>query len=1065
MLTSGILEHVEYPEGSWEYDAYMEYAARAEGHDSMADSERAASSEPERSNPQEGQTNQPRQPDSYAAEYELQQQQLSGQHLHEEQLCEHHNDDNTNHIADKKCHTIDGSIPPEILSMLLAAEQAVQNYTDDFERANPKGTRTPYPYRTQNAGSKTAARLKKWLLLLDEGMILTDYRVTLIHFLDLSISKLNGYYAATGTTNIAALYRKYQSQHNIVAQPNSNCCAFNIVSTCRCLAALSHRLSQWDTTRIHVQKLSRIMIIAEVSKSWNSAAQRIIEKAKDDAKTAFNICRPYTCITEIEAPDHWISMSVFVEIGDVNVYHRCANMPVNWCQCIGGNAPEKMTEAEMHQAMFEARKPSDACCQQQYGVCPPLIATPVIPGKEDETTASEANDLESHPGPHCSMCGKHVDVNQIQHVYNMASVLHCSEKCHETANVIRHTALNNHEFYVSSRDLQADSAKLSISATPGTVAANPQLRAICIGALLPVKRNFAALSRTLLTTLCGLTIKDLKSNNVEIKESISRQIHQASFYNATNRLVHEVMTIHGEMAVAVIKLHIADPKQASLHHDMIILKKERQAKLNGLNLKGELPTDLPTHTRWDHWIHIPVEGELAQLIGSQQSSLTSTASQGKLMQLPSEILMRIMGFQVCAKEHAQFILKQAQDNWERFDVNPVAHNIRQWILKQLDIHISMKHRKLYIHLLDSTRAVINCLCGHYGTNLVHELRDRIAHAQSSCCEEKLNIAMTWLSALHYRIRALSVSQSHAQDITKQQYLSLVCRSLRYLVTAKRGPQYLLKVSNAYALCRPDMRVSALTAASHYMNRWEGDGDYALYSKVAVIASWEGGGLKHGSGMASETHMLWCSVQSDTVSPCILSMGIAPAMLTAEQMYAHMYQARGEPLLLYPGNQQLFEPVVQPIATDHVPGPQDNTMSSEAQDIEHQPGPQGGMNVIFASGLNCTGGDAVGAFNTFVAWLHSSDTVNKYWGGTCSKSRWLQRHLNITPLEGAQYTVSELQIRAVTTARAAICVCKSCYIHVDIEDCHLNVRMSKTPWNNQPDVPSLPMVGEPQEKAV
>ena len=567
-------------------------------------------------------------------------------------------------------------------------------------------------------------------------------------------------------------------------------------------------------------------------------------------------------------------------------------------------------------------------------------AAAVIPGKEDETTASEANDLESHPGPHCSMCGKHVDVNQIQHVYNMASVLHCSEKCHETANVIRHTALNNHEFYVSSRDLQADSAKLSISATPGTVAANPQLRAICIGALLPVKRNFAALSRTLLTTLCGLTIKDLKSNNVEIKESISRQIHQASFYNATNRLVHEVMTIHGEMAVAVIKLHIADPKQASLHHDMIILKKERQAKLNGLNLKGELPTDLPTHTRWDHWIHIPVEGELAQLIGSQQSSLTSTASQGKLMQLPSEILMRIMGFQVCAKEHAQFILKQAQDNWERFDVNPVAHNIRQWILKQLDIHISMKHRKLYIHLLDSTLAVINCLCGHYGTNLVHELRDRIAHAQSSCCEEKLNIAMTWLSALHYRIRALSVSQSHAQDITKQQYLSLVCRSLRYLVTAKRGPQYLLKVSNAYALCRPDMRVSALTAASHYMNRWEGDGDYALYSKVAVIASWEGGGLKHGSGMASETHMLWCSVQSDTVSPCILSMGIAPAMLTAEQMYAHMYQARGEPLHLYPGNQQLFEPVVQPIATDHVPGPQDNTMSSEAQDIEHQPGPQG-----------------------------------------------------------------------------------------------------------------------------
>ena len=229
-------------------------------------------------------------------------------------------------------------------------------------------------------------------------------------------------------------------------------------------------------------------------------------------------------------------------------------------------------------------------------------------------------------------------------------------------------------------------------------------------------------------------------------------------------------------------------------------------------------------------------------------------------------------------------------------MNSVAHNIRQWILKQLDVHISMKERRLYIHLLDSTLAVINCLCGHYGTNLVHELRDRIVHAQSSCCEKKLNITVTWLSALHYRIRALSVSQSHAQDITKQQYLSLVCRSWRHLVTAKRSPQYLLKVSNAYALCRPDLQVSALTAASHYMNRWERNGDYALYSKVAVIATWAG----DGSGMANETHMLWCSMQIG-VSPCILSMENGPAMLTAEQMYAQMCQARGNPLHLYSGN--------------------------------------------------------------------------------------------------------------------------------------------------------------------
>ena len=87
---------------------------------------------------------------------------------------------------------MEGSIPSELLRMLLVAEQAIQNYSKDFARANPGGTRTPFPYRTQNAGSKTAARLKEWLLLLDEGMILADYRVTLIQFLDLSITKLNG---------------------------------------------------------------------------------------------------------------------------------------------------------------------------------------------------------------------------------------------------------------------------------------------------------------------------------------------------------------------------------------------------------------------------------------------------------------------------------------------------------------------------------------------------------------------------------------------------------------------------------------------------------------------------------------------------------------------------------------------------------------------------------------------------------------------------------------------------------------------------------------------------------
>ena len=137
------------------------------------------------------------------------------------------------------------------------------------------------------------------------------------------------------------------------------------------------------------------------------------------------------------------------------------------------------------------------------------------------------------------------------------------------------------------------------------------------------------------------------------------------------------------------------------------------------------------------------------------------------MQLPSDILMRILGFNVCAKENKQYVLEQTQDNWELLDVNLVAHDIRQWILRQLGIHISMTHRRMYIHLLDSTLAVINCLCEHHDTNLVHVLRDRISDTRDSCYVTKLNMAVTQMSALYYRIRALSVSQSHAQDIAKQ----------------------------------------------------------------------------------------------------------------------------------------------------------------------------------------------------------------------------------------------------------------------------------------------------------
>ena len=153
-------------------DEYTEYAAKAEGRNAATISVQAASFEPERKNPQEGQMNRPKQPESHDSQCELHVQQLSRYHLHEEQLCEHHMPSKSqiaawhnyskeaDHTDDKRCQTIGGDIPAELLRMLLAAEQAVQNYSKDLELANPGGTRTPFPYRTQDAGSETAAQLK-----------------------------------------------------------------------------------------------------------------------------------------------------------------------------------------------------------------------------------------------------------------------------------------------------------------------------------------------------------------------------------------------------------------------------------------------------------------------------------------------------------------------------------------------------------------------------------------------------------------------------------------------------------------------------------------------------------------------------------------------------------------------------------------------------------------------------------------------------------------------------------------------------------------------------------------
>ena len=581
----------------------------------------------------------------------------------------------------------------------------------------------------------------------------------------------------------------------------------------------------------------------------------------------------------------------------------------------------------------------------QYGVYTPLIATQVVQGPQDETTASEANDVESHPGPQCSICGKQVAVHSTQHVYTNETMLHCSELCQAEADVALHKELNAHMFHTYCKELNKHSTALGLNAAPGTVAADTQLRAICIKTLLPIKQKLIGLTKRLLSTICDFTIQELKSNDYEAKKAIRKQINQVGFYAATTRPVHEVITIHGEMAVAVLKLHITDPKQISLRRDLHMLEKETQAKLKGLHPRrkldprGGLPSEFPDYVVWNHWIHTPKENELDHLIGNQQGVLASTASPSKIMHLPSDILKRIMGFKICAKEHEQLILTHAQDNWEMQDVGLVAHNIRQWILKQLVVHISARHRRLYIYLLDSILAVITCLSIQHGTNLVHELRDRISKAQGSCCVEKLNKAVTWLSALHYRVRALSVSQSHAQDITKQQYLSLVCRSLKHLVTAKRSLQYMLKVRNAYAVCRPDTQVSALWAASRYLNRWEAAGKYDCYSKVKIIASWQKGGLTNGSGMANETHHLWCKSQPNTVSPCVLSMQPRPAMLTIEQMYAQMFRATGNRLYLHHFEPVYhFEPMLPLITTDHIPGPQDNTTSSEAEDVEHQPGP-------------------------------------------------------------------------------------------------------------------------------
>jgi hypothetical protein len=369
---------------------------------------------PTRSNPQGGQPrssrSRPRLPQS--TQQDMYEHHLHMHQAHEEKLCVQHTIGRSAHdgvaagtAADNLQQSM-STLPPEVLRTIVNAEQAGHRYDTQLNGANPDGVRTPVPYCVQNAGSKTALRLRNWLLLVEDEWILAEDRIAIVHFLDVSITKLNEYYAVAGTEEISELYRIYHAP----AMPNTHCCAFNIVSTCRCLAALSHKLSQWDTTRIHGTRLARLEMLSRVSQVWCDATRPIITRARESAKPAFHTCGPHIYITDLEALECWISMSPFAmaDLAYLNVYYQCCSMLTRWCQCAGTNMPKAMTLAEMQQEILRAKSLEahslKSAVQQHYERYTPLVPYQVSQGPRNNTNSSESQDIEHQPGPHTCIC-------------------------------------------------------------------------------------------------------------------------------------------------------------------------------------------------------------------------------------------------------------------------------------------------------------------------------------------------------------------------------------------------------------------------------------------------------------------------------------------------------------------------------------------------------------------------------------------------------------------------------------------------------------------------------------
>ena len=232
----------------------------------------------------------------------------------------------------------------------------------------------------------------------------------------------------------------------------------------------------------------------------------------------------------------------------------------------------------------------------------------------------------------------------------------------------------------------------------------------------------------------------------------------------------------------------------------------------------------------------------------QRSSIQWNAVGGtEFKVLPTDTALNIFSMDSYHSASKVVVLPQAGNAWKRIGVMGVAHNLIQWFLTctcdynlhsqgslpTLSEYCEASSIGVYIHFLDVVISLFMTLFEKHNTRNIDRLRiRRILHG--SVCQQNLDFAISRLSALYYRCRALSVSRWHHTESRKLYFLSAVCKSwfqmLNTIIKTRHGQAMVA----AQSLCSPHTKLANLSVAAIDFNKWGVPSYHGISWEVQLI---------------------------------------------------------------------------------------------------------------------------------------------------------------------------------------------------------------------------------------